>query len=425
MNSFTMNSINDYTHFALDIKDENIIFTAYQEEIRGGRRAKVYYGTLKATAKRCSSCGFSTLVHNGSARVSMPYLTVDASRPVYLDLRKERLRCQQCHATMMATTPLVDRHCHISNVVKQKVRIKLTRQLAMTEIAADTGVSPSTVARELATVTDFPQVKQAGLPVNLAFDEFRGVGHQLHFICLDNDTHRIYQILGQRDQRSLLNYFNGFSAAERARVQTITLDLNYHYQTIIKRLFPHAMIVLDRFHLCQMVNRAFNQLRAQITKDFDPHSQAYKYLKFGWKQYLIASDQLSTHNYYDVHLQQWMSPVEHVNNGLQLNEQLSNTYDVMQEINHALRQRDHQRLAACLNQTHHVGPQMQGVLRSLKHNYQYVINGACSPYSNGALEGTIRKIKQLQRVAYGFRNYDQLIRRIMLLENAKIPKNVA
>ena len=41
MNSFTMNSINDYTHFALDIKDEKIIFTAYKEEIRGGRRAKV------------------------------------------------------------------------------------------------------------------------------------------------------------------------------------------------------------------------------------------------------------------------------------------------------------------------------------------------------------------------------------------------
>ena len=169
----------------------------------------------------------------------------------------------------------------------------------MTEIATDTGVSPSTVARELATFTAFSQVKQAGLPVNLAFDEFRGVGHQLHFTCLDNDTHRIYQILVQRDQRSLLNYFNGFSVAERAR---ITLDFNYHYQTIIKQFFPHAMIVLDRFHLYQMVNRAFNQLRVQITKDFDLHSRAYIYLKFGWKQYLIASDQLSTHNYYDVHL---------------------------------------------------------------------------------------------------------------------------
>lgn len=174
-------------------------------------------------------------------------------------------------------------------------------------IAVDTDFSTSTVARELATVTTFLQVKQADLPANLAFDEFRGVGHQLHFICLDNDTHRIYQILGQRDQRSPLNYFNGFSAAEGSRFQTITFDLNYHYQTMIKRLSPHAMTVLDRFHLCQMVNRAFNQLRAQITKDFDPHSRAYKYLKFGWKQYLIASDQLSTHNYYDVHLQQWPS----------------------------------------------------------------------------------------------------------------------
>ena len=62
MSSFTMNSIDDYTHFALDIKDENFIFTAYQEEIRDSRWAKVYYGTLKATAKRCSACDFPILV---------------------------------------------------------------------------------------------------------------------------------------------------------------------------------------------------------------------------------------------------------------------------------------------------------------------------------------------------------------------------
>ena len=49
---------------------------------------------------------------------------------------------------------------------------------------------------------------------------------------------------------------------------------------------------------------------------------------------------------------------------------------------------------------------LRRVLRSLKHNYQYVVNSAYSPYSNGVLGGTSRKIKQLQRVAYGFRNYD-------------------
>lgn len=135
MSSSTMNSINDYTHFALDIKDENIIFIDYQEELRGGRRA----GILETPIKQCLTCHSAALVRNGSARVSIRYLAVDASRPVYLDLCKQRLRCQRCHATVMATTPLVERLCHISNAVKQKVRIELTRQLAMTEIAADTG----------------------------------------------------------------------------------------------------------------------------------------------------------------------------------------------------------------------------------------------------------------------------------------------
>ena len=58
-----MNSINGYTHFAFDIKDKNIIFTDYH----GERLTKVYYGTLKATIERCTTCGSRKLVHNGSA----------------------------------------------------------------------------------------------------------------------------------------------------------------------------------------------------------------------------------------------------------------------------------------------------------------------------------------------------------------------
>ena len=426
MSSSTMNSINDYTHFALDIKDENIIFTDYQEELRGGRRAKVYYGTLETPIKQCPTCHSAALVRNGSARVSIRYLAVDASRPVYLDLRKQRLRCQRCHATVMATTPLVERHCHISNAVKQKVRIELTRQLAMTEIAADTGASPNTVAREL-TAMPMPQthLQQAGLPHNLAFDEFRGVGSHLHFICLNNDNHQIFQILAQRTRHTVTEYFSQFSPAERAQVHSVTIDLNYHYQEIIRQLFPNALIILDGFHLCQMATRAFNQLRAQTAKQFATNSREYRCLKFGWKQYLKASEQLSSRRYYDVHLHEWISPLEKVHRGLQADDCLQETYDVMQTITHALRHGDQERLAACLQVPHHVGPQMQGVLRSFRNNYQYIVNSTSSSYSNGALEGTIRKIKQLQRTAYGFCNYDHLVKRIMLMQATKKQKYAA
>lgn len=296
----------------------------------------------------------------------------------------------------------------------------------MTEITADTGVSPNTVARELSAMP-VPQthLQQAGLPRNLAFDEFRGVRHHLHFICLNNDNHQIFQILAQRTQHTVTEYFSQFSPAERAQVQSVTIDLNYRYQEIIQRLFPNAMIILDSFHLCQMATRAFNQLRAQTTKQFATNFREYRYLKFGWKQYLKASEQLSSHRYYDVHLHEWISPLEKVHLGLQADDRLQETYDVMQTITHALRTGDQERLTTCLQAPHHVGPQMQGVLRSFRNNYQYIVNSTTSSYSNGALEGTIRKIKQLQRTAYGFRNYDHLIKRIMLMQAAKTQKYAA
>ncbi|MGF0051795.1 transposase, partial [Lactobacillus johnsonii] len=40
-----------------------------------------------------------------------------------------------------------------------------------------------------------------------------------------------------------------------------------------------------------------------------------------------------------------------------------------------------------------------------------------STYSNGCLEGVNRKIKQIERTAYGYRNFKHLLIRIRLEEN--------
>lgn len=43
--------------------------------------------------------------------------------------------------------------------------------------------------------------------------------------------------------------------------------------------------------------------------------------------------------------------------------------------------------------------------------------GIASTYSNGCLEGINRKIKQIERTAYGYRNFKHLLIRIRLEEN--------
>lgn len=70
------------------------------------------------------------------------------------------------------------------------------------------------------------------LPEHLAFDEFRGVGRQLHFIAIDGVSHKIVKILPTRFKHSIIKYFEHFPLALRKRVKTVTMDLNYYYSTI-------------------------------------------------------------------------------------------------------------------------------------------------------------------------------------------------
>ena len=115
---------------------------------------------------------------------------------------------------------------------------------------------------------------------------------QLHFICLDGDNHQVVQILRTRYKKTLLKYFGRFSPQARANVKTVTMDLNFYYQDIVRACFPNAQIVIDRFHMIQMLTRSFNSLRVQVMKTFDKRSRQYQLLKSPWKLYLKKFDEL-------------------------------------------------------------------------------------------------------------------------------------
>ena len=98
----------------------------------------------------------------------------------------------------MAQSNLVNKYCHISNVSKLKVLSALTEDRSMTSITREHNLSVNTVQRVLTSCfakfyDDFHR-----LPEHFAFDEFKGVGKKLHFICLDGDTHKVIQILKTR-----------------------------------------------------------------------------------------------------------------------------------------------------------------------------------------------------------------------------------
>lgn len=285
-----MTSLNHCIKFQLNIKEPKLIFSNYHAELWHGKKTKVYVAELIQTS--CPVCHSQALKHNGHYLAHVRYLTNNASQPVLLELHKQRVICRACGKLSMAQTNLLGKSCCISQASKLNILTALTTDRSMTSIAKENNVSTNTVQRVLSSLETPFQAKDITLPEHLAFDEFRGVGRKLHFICLDGQSHRIITILHYRFKKTILQYFNQFPAAERKKVKTVSLDLNAYYQAIARELFPNAMIVVDRFHLVQMLNRSFNQLRIQLMKGFKHTSYSYRLLKCFWKLYLKPYDKL-------------------------------------------------------------------------------------------------------------------------------------
>lgn len=246
-----MSSLNDYIKFSLDIEDQNIVFTDYFKKFIDGKFHKVYLTELIQSS--CPYCHSTNLKHNGHYISNVRFITADASHPVSIRLKKQRVICNNCLKRSMAQSNLVNKYCHISNNSKRKILAALTEDRSMTSIAREQNVSVNTVQRVLESSSSKFYEEFDRLPEHLAFDEFKGVGKKMHFISLDGNSHQAVQILRTRFKPEILYYFYKFTPQARAMVKTVTMDLNCYYPLVARELFPNAQIVIDRFHMIQML----------------------------------------------------------------------------------------------------------------------------------------------------------------------------
>lgn len=204
-----MSSLDHCLKFALNIEDHHLFFQDYFKKIIHQKLVKVF--VAEAIQPLCPDCGSRSLKHNGHYISYLRYPTADVSLPVVIKLKKQRVICQACGRTSMAQTRLVQKYCFISNASKRKVLAALTEDRSLTSIAQEQAMSVNSVQRILAGCSYHFHTDDDQLPAHLAFDEFRGVGRQLHFICLDSVTHQVVQILPTRLKKEIWHYFHHFT----------------------------------------------------------------------------------------------------------------------------------------------------------------------------------------------------------------------
>ncbi|MGQ7418705.1 ISL3 family transposase [Streptococcus suis] len=407
-----MEQLNLITNF-LGIKDKNIIIT---DEYDMGTH-KELHGHLDYTAPKCPSCKGQMAKYDFQKASKIPYLET-AGFPLLIRLRKRRFKCKECGKMTVAETPLVKKNHQISVAVNQKIAQLLIENQAMTHIAHRLSISTSSVSRKL---NEF-QFKSDWnwLPENMSWDEYGFKKGKMSFIAQDFDSLKVISILDGRTQATIRNHFLRYSRQARNRVKVITMDMFSPYYQLAKQLFPHAKIVLDRFHIVQHLSRAMNRVRIQIMNQFDRKSQEYRSLKRYWKLIQQDSRKLSDKRFYRPMFRMHLTNKEILEKLLSFSEELRQHYQLYQLLLFHFQEKNSDYFFDLIKQEiANVNPIFQTVFKTFLKDKDKVLNALELPYSNAKLEATNNLIKVIKRNAFGFRNFENFKKRILIALNIK------
>src|ERR1044071_941699 len=205
----------------------------------------------------CSKCGGSRLRHKGWCRRVVRHDDVGFRR-IVLDLQVRKRRCLDCGRSFRQQLPGIQPCQRASESFQEMIFQQHLDGMNRSCLGRRKGIGAATVQRyflrrlKRGARQDHPPV----CPQVLGIDEHfftRKKGYATIFCDLKN--HRIYDVTLGRSEAALESYFLSLEGKEQVRV--VCMDLAVVYRSIVKKQFPKALIVADRFHVIRLVNHHF------------------------------------------------------------------------------------------------------------------------------------------------------------------------
>ena len=424
---------NDYTKLILNIKDNNIYFDENCLEIVNinNIKTKVFHGYLTYTPEFCPKCGCinessNDIIKWNWKRNCKIKMTKICGYNSLLILDKQRFLCKHCNKTFTASTNVVDYHKQISNDTNLNIKLELMQKGSEKDIAKRNNVSTNHVNRILHQISEDKLVKNFGkLPTVMGIDEFnatKDTKSKMAFIIVNQDNRNIFDINNSRLSLDIEKYFKRYSKQERDKVKFITMDLYKPYYKLMHNLFKNAILIPDRFHIVIQARNALDNTRIKLCNKSNPN---YKILKKYWKLILKKEAELDDKKKkYNKHFKKEVTEKDIVTYLINTNEQLYNDYQIYQGIDKAINSKNKTLFFNIVNNNINnkkISKKMKKSLKTYKNMEIYITNSFDHEYSNGIVEGINNVIKQIKHTACGYKKFNHLKARVMLVKGLLNP----
>jgi transposase len=175
-----------------------------------------------------------------------------------LDVRTHKYHCQGCLRYFNQRLPGVMPYARATEPFKREVCSKHEHGISQRTLQQELKMGNATVERWYQRAVDLKmrEVALRRCPQILGIDEHfftRKKGYATTFV--DLKLHKVFDVVLGRSEASLKTFLERLEG--RDRVKVVVMDLSETYRSIIKKYFPNAMIVADRFHVIRLINHHF------------------------------------------------------------------------------------------------------------------------------------------------------------------------
>lgn len=359
-------------------------------------KGKLYFKCKSiSTSDFCRKCGLeNSRVHD--------YRTVrikdapQSGRKKTLVIRKKRYRCGGCKSVFTEDIPGILRGGRITQRLQRHVLYVCQNFANLKGVRRDTGLGSGTIYKRHYDQLELEQKKRMNnpWPTTIGIDEHSFIRNKKYgyreFVTMivDYNNKRVKEVIPGRVSGQLqqaLRHIQG-----RNNVKNVCMDLSGVYRSFAKDFFPNARIIADKFHVLRLLNPHINRYRKKITGD----KRKLKIRKF----LLMSSKKLEPKIRYE--LFKWLDQYPALKELYMAKEALMQLYRC-QSTNHA------KRLLIKLTDWMATSKvkEIKTLRRTLMSWSEEILNYFENRLTNARTEGYNLVAKQVQRRAYGYRNF--------------------
>lgn len=224
-----------------------------------------------AAVKCCPRCGGTRLLSKGRYQRKVRHLDCfrEATR---LIVHTHRFLCVSCRKSFIPRLPGILPGRHSSEPFREEIYRQHHDGICARTLSGRQSLGQATVARIYHQFT----VRKAAERVSLDCPRYLGIDeHTLHksqrfctTFC-DLKKRRIFDVRPGRSEADLATFLSKLKGREHVKV--VCIDLSSTYRSLIRRYFPKARIVADRFHVVRVIQHHFMQLARFLAANLKSH----------------------------------------------------------------------------------------------------------------------------------------------------------